>query len=164
NAGDQAHFRCLSRGSRCGRLSCKPDDLALRRRVTVAPTTEQARAYGQAVGARLKSFVAQDERLSTNVPDAPPPSGAFTLSDDEFVTGTPKDVAQEIIEQCRAVGAGHFLAYLIGARPSKRLRRRTNFLVARQFLCCERRRARSRAHLHRTEVTYAVISFAKSMR
>src|SRR5215467_3024375 len=32
-----------------------PDDLALRRRVTVAETSEQARAYGQAVGARLKS-------------------------------------------------------------------------------------------------------------
>jgi alkanesulfonate monooxygenase SsuD/methylene tetrahydromethanopterin reductase-like flavin-dependent oxidoreductase (luciferase family) len=95
----------------------RPDDLALRRRVTVAETDEQARVYGQAVGARLKSFVAKDERLSTNVPDAPAPSGGFTISDDEFVTGTPKDVAQEIIEQCRAVGAGHFLGVLNWCAP-----------------------------------------------
>jgi alkanesulfonate monooxygenase SsuD/methylene tetrahydromethanopterin reductase-like flavin-dependent oxidoreductase (luciferase family) len=94
-----------------------PDHLALRRRVTVGPTNKQARVYGQAVSERLKSFVAQDERLTTNVPDAPAPSGGFTLSDEEFVTGTPKDVAQNIIEQCQTVGAGHFLAVLNWSAP-----------------------------------------------
>ncbi|MBV8751488.1 MAG: LLM class flavin-dependent oxidoreductase [Hyphomicrobiales bacterium] len=93
------------------------DYLALRRRVTVGPTNEQARVYGQAVSERLKSFVAQDERLSTNVPDAPAPFGGFTLSDQEFVTGTAKDVAQNIIEQCHAVGAGHFLAVFNWSAP-----------------------------------------------
>src|SRR5215470_4023276 len=91
--------------------------LALRRRVTVAPTTDQARLYAQAVADRLKSFVAEDDRVSANVPDAPAPSGGFTLSDDEFITGTPKDVAQTIIEQCRAVGAGHFLTVLNWSAP-----------------------------------------------
>jgi alkanesulfonate monooxygenase SsuD/methylene tetrahydromethanopterin reductase-like flavin-dependent oxidoreductase (luciferase family) len=67
-----------------------PEYFALRRRVTVAPTTERARHYAQAVADRLKSFVAEDERLNVNVPDAPAPSGGFTLSDDEFITGTPK--------------------------------------------------------------------------
>jgi alkanesulfonate monooxygenase SsuD/methylene tetrahydromethanopterin reductase-like flavin-dependent oxidoreductase (luciferase family) len=94
-----------------------PEYLALRRRVTVAPTQRQARRYAQAVADRLKSFVAEDERLSANVPDAPAPSGGFTLSDDEFITGTPKAVAQSIIEQCRAVGAGHFLAVLNWSAP-----------------------------------------------
>jgi alkanesulfonate monooxygenase SsuD/methylene tetrahydromethanopterin reductase-like flavin-dependent oxidoreductase (luciferase family) len=94
-----------------------PDCLALRRRVTVAPTNEQARVYAQAVTERLKSFVAEDERLSANVPDAPAPSGGFTLSDEEFITGTPKDAAQNIIEQCRTVGAGHFLAVLNWSAP-----------------------------------------------
>ena len=82
---------------------------ALRRRVTVAPTTSQARVYADAVTERLKSFVAEDERLSTQAPDAPAPSAGFTLSDEEFITGTPKEAAQTIIEQCRTVGAGHFL-------------------------------------------------------
>ena len=67
------------------------DYFALRRRVTVAPTTDQARAYAQGVADRLKSFVAEDERLNTNVPDAPAPTGGFTLSDDEFITGTARE-------------------------------------------------------------------------
>jgi hypothetical protein len=41
----------------------------------------------------------------------------FTLSDDEFITGTPKEAAQTIIEQCRAVGAGHFLTVLNWSAP-----------------------------------------------
>ena len=90
---------------------------ALRRRVTVAPTTSQARVYADAVTERLKSFVAEDERLSTQAPDAPAPSGGFTLSDEEFITGTPKEAAQTIIEQCRTVGAGHFLTVLNWTAP-----------------------------------------------
>ena len=43
--------------------------------------------------------------------------GSFTLSNDEFITGTPKDVAATVIEQCRTVGAGHFLAVLNYAAP-----------------------------------------------
>ena len=90
---------------------------ALRRRVIVAPTTSQARVYADAVTERLKSFVAEDERLSTQAPDAPAPSGGFTLSDEEFITGTPKEAAQTIIEQCRTVGAGHFLTVLNWSAP-----------------------------------------------
>lgn len=98
-------------------FQASPDYLALRRRVTVAPTSDQARVYAQGVTDRLKSFVAEDERLNTNIPDAPAPSGGFTLSDDEFITGTPKEAAHNIIEQCRAVGAGNFLAVLNYSAP-----------------------------------------------
>ena len=94
-----------------------PEYFALRRRVTVAPTSDQARVYAQAVANRLKSFVAEDERLNANVPDAPAPSGGFTLSEEEFITGTAKDVAHNIIEQCRTVGAGHFLTVLNWSAP-----------------------------------------------
>lgn len=94
-----------------------PEYFALRRRVTVAATTGQAREYASAVAERLKSFVAEDERLSTQAPDAPTPSGGFTLSEDEFITGTAKDAAETIIEQCRTVGAGHFLAVLNWSAP-----------------------------------------------
>jgi alkanesulfonate monooxygenase SsuD/methylene tetrahydromethanopterin reductase-like flavin-dependent oxidoreductase (luciferase family) len=94
-----------------------PEYFALRRRVTVARTSEQARVYARAVSERLKSMVAEDERLNANVPDAPAPSGGFTLSDDEFITGTAKEVALSIIDQCRAVGAGHFLTVLNWSAP-----------------------------------------------
>jgi hypothetical protein len=36
----------------------------------------------------------------------------FKISEDEFITGTPKEVAENIIEQCRATGAGNFRAVL----------------------------------------------------
>ena len=94
-----------------------PEYFALRRRVTVAPTSEQARVYARAVSERLKSMVAEDERLNANVPDAPTPSGGFTLSDDEFITGTAKEVALTIIDQCRTVGARHFLTVLNWSAP-----------------------------------------------
>ena len=94
-----------------------PEYFALRRRVTVAPTRDQAAAYAQGVADRLRSFVAEDERLTAHVPDAPAPSGGFELSQDEFITGTPKDVALAIIEQCTAVGAGHFLTVLNWSAP-----------------------------------------------
>lgn len=93
-------------------LAAGPDCLALRRRVTVADTPEQARIYASAVEARLQSYVAQDSRVTQHVPDSPARSGGFTVSDDEFITGTSKQVASQIVEQCRAIGAGHFLTVL----------------------------------------------------
>jgi alkanesulfonate monooxygenase SsuD/methylene tetrahydromethanopterin reductase-like flavin-dependent oxidoreductase (luciferase family) len=94
-----------------------PDHLALRRRVTVAATADEARNYACAVTERLKSFVAQDPRVQS-VPDSPTRSGGgFTISDDEFITGTPPQVASDIIAQCRAAGAGHFLAVLNWGAP-----------------------------------------------
>jgi alkanesulfonate monooxygenase SsuD/methylene tetrahydromethanopterin reductase-like flavin-dependent oxidoreductase (luciferase family) len=94
-----------------------PEYFGLRRRVTVAATLDQAVLYAQGVADRLKSFVAEDERLTAHVPDAPAPSGAFELSQDEFITGTPKEVARTIIAQCAAVGAGHFLTVLNWSAP-----------------------------------------------
>lgn len=94
-----------------------PEYFALRRRVTIAATTDQARVYAQGVSDRLKSFVAEDDRAHTNIPDAPLPSGGFVLSEDEFITGAPENVARTIIEQCHTVGAGHFLAVLNWSAP-----------------------------------------------
>jgi alkanesulfonate monooxygenase SsuD/methylene tetrahydromethanopterin reductase-like flavin-dependent oxidoreductase (luciferase family) len=85
---------------------------ALRRRVSVAATESDARRYAEAVSARLKRYVSQDPRVKQHVPDAPVKAGGFSVSDDEFITGTPPQVAEQIIEQCRAIGAGHFLAVL----------------------------------------------------
>jgi alkanesulfonate monooxygenase SsuD/methylene tetrahydromethanopterin reductase-like flavin-dependent oxidoreductase (luciferase family) len=94
-----------------------PDCLALRRRVTVAATSDRARTYASAVAERLKSFVAQDPRVKQSIPDSPTQGGGFTVSDDEFISGTPTQVASEIIDQCRSVGAGHFLSVLHWGAP-----------------------------------------------
>ena len=90
-----------------------PEHVALRRRVTIAPTESEARTYAEGVSERLRQFVANDPRANLNpVLDAPQPKQGFSLSADEFITGTAADVAEQIIEQCRAVGAGHFLTVL----------------------------------------------------
>ncbi len=94
-----------------------PDHLALRRRVTIAPTLDEARVYAAGVAARIREYVAKDPRANLKpVPDAPAGRG-FSLSDDEFITGTPGEAAERIVEQCRAVGAGHFLAVLHWSAP-----------------------------------------------
>ena len=65
------------------------------------------------VAERYLHFVSQDSRFkSAPVPDAPGQGGGFSVSDDEFIAGTPETVAERIIDQCRRVGAGHFLAVL----------------------------------------------------
>ena len=95
-----------------------PDCLALRRRVTIAASADEARQYASAVAERLKSYVAQDSRVQQNIPDSPTRGGGgFTVSDDEFISGTPVQAASDIIVQCRAVGAGHFLAVLNWSAP-----------------------------------------------
>jgi len=57
-------------GAKAG-LNGGPEYLALRRRVTIGATSQQARLYASAVAERLRSFVAEDERANANVPDAP---------------------------------------------------------------------------------------------
>lgn len=98
-------------------FSAGPDHLALRRRVTIAPTMEEARAYAVGVAERIKEYVSHDPRANLK-PVLDTPSGrGFSLSDDEFITGTPADVTQQIIEQCREVGAGNFLTVLHWSAP-----------------------------------------------
>ena len=38
-----------------------------------------------------------------------PDESIATLSDEEFVSGTPQQVAEQLIEQCQVIGAGHLL-------------------------------------------------------
>lgn len=100
-----------------------PESLALRRRISLGSTMDEARRYAAAASDRLSAFVAEDRRFGPKVPDAPAQSGGFTISEDEFITGTPKQVAQTIIEQCRASGAGNFLAVLHWSAPIEEVAR-----------------------------------------
>lgn len=107
-----------------------PDNLALRRRVVVAQSESEAKEKSDAVTERLTAMLSKDPRAvikvagaaSKPVPDDAKPSGGggFVMSTDELIVGRPDQVAEEIISQCRAVGAGHFLAVLHwGAAPDE---------------------------------------------
>jgi alkanesulfonate monooxygenase SsuD/methylene tetrahydromethanopterin reductase-like flavin-dependent oxidoreductase (luciferase family) len=92
-----------------------PDFLGLRRIVTVASDQAEAQELSARVFEQARTiFLKQDSRVNFGpVPDAPQKaSGGFQLSLEEYIAGTPPQVAEQIIEQCRATGAGHFLAML----------------------------------------------------
>jgi len=58
---------------------------------------------------------AGDPRIGTDkgdLMDAPRDEKGFVVHDDDYLMGTPDLVAEQIVEQCRATGAGHFLAIL----------------------------------------------------
>jgi alkanesulfonate monooxygenase SsuD/methylene tetrahydromethanopterin reductase-like flavin-dependent oxidoreductase (luciferase family) len=43
------------------------------------------------------------------------PAAKFVSEPDEWIVGSPETVADKIIEQCRAAGASHFMAYAMGS-------------------------------------------------
>jgi len=100
---------------RCG-FKVGPADLALRRRVVVSQSREQAAELMAVVEDRMREMLAKDPRArlqagpANAVPDAS--GGGFVLSEDESIHGTPAMVAEQIIEQCRTVGASNFLSVL----------------------------------------------------
>jgi alkanesulfonate monooxygenase SsuD/methylene tetrahydromethanopterin reductase-like flavin-dependent oxidoreductase (luciferase family) len=101
-----------------------PDDLALRRRVAVAPTEEEARGYSEAMAARVRAMLSKDPRTAAkHIPDSPDrgrTGGGFVVSDEEFLHGTPASLTDTIVDQCSRIGAGHFLAVLHwGAAPDE---------------------------------------------
>ena len=90
------------------------DQLGIRRRVVVARSRSEANELSEAVFKRYKDFTGSDSRMKfSQVPDGPAKSGGgFTVSGDEFIAGTPSDVAEAILAQCRKTGANHFMAIL----------------------------------------------------
>ena len=100
-----------------------PEQLAIRRNVSVAPSEEQAREASRVAMDVTSTLLAADPRVGSNPPsllDAPNAGSGFSVHADEFIAGTPGQVAEQIIEQCRACGAGHILAILGRAVDQRR--------------------------------------------
>jgi alkanesulfonate monooxygenase SsuD/methylene tetrahydromethanopterin reductase-like flavin-dependent oxidoreductase (luciferase family) len=98
-----------------------PEQLALRRTVTIAAREAAAQEAGAIMAKVLQHIVAADPRVTREpVPDAPGPSHSFAVSDEELITGDPAHVTDQIVAQCRAVGAGHFLGIInmVGPKPA----------------------------------------------
>lgn len=93
-------------------FACTPDHLAIRRNISVAATEAEARDTAQLAKETTRKVLAGDPRVkaaSSSLLDA---KTGFAVHDDEFIAGTPAQVAEEIVAQCRACGAGHMLAIL----------------------------------------------------
>jgi alkanesulfonate monooxygenase SsuD/methylene tetrahydromethanopterin reductase-like flavin-dependent oxidoreductase (luciferase family) len=88
-----------------------PEQIAVRRMVTFVDTpSKQREAVQQAKRALLDVLTASAGPLPpwAALLDRPDES-IDALSDEEFVSGTPRQVAEQLIEQCQVIGAGHLL-------------------------------------------------------
>jgi alkanesulfonate monooxygenase SsuD/methylene tetrahydromethanopterin reductase-like flavin-dependent oxidoreductase (luciferase family) len=102
-----------------------PDDLCIRRQVTMLDDDRDVAAVVDVQRRNTLKFLSADPRLDT--PDRPaildtPTAHAFSVGDDEFIAGTVSLVASQIIDQCRAAGAGHFAATFNRSQPPERLK------------------------------------------
>ncbi|WP_066513555.1 LLM class flavin-dependent oxidoreductase [Bradyrhizobium macuxiense] len=118
-----------------------PDQIAIRRNVCVSRDEAEAREESRAAKAAVLKVVAGDPRVAartSSLLDAPKAGSGFTLHDDDYIAGTSAQVAEQIIEQCRACGAGHFLSIL---GRSLGPRHRENFILFGEEVVPRLRRA-----------------------
>jgi alkanesulfonate monooxygenase SsuD/methylene tetrahydromethanopterin reductase-like flavin-dependent oxidoreductase (luciferase family) len=104
-------------------FKCEPEQLAIRRNISVAQSEQEAREASRMAMDVTSTLLAADPRVGSHSPsllDAPKPGAGFSVHADEFIVGTPAQVAEQIIEQCRACGAGHILAILGRAVDQRR--------------------------------------------
>lgn len=97
-----------------------PDDLCIRRQVIMDSDKDSLAKRRQA----FHEFISRDPRV--DLPGRPaaldsPSAHSFTIGEDEFITGTPAEIAEQIIAQCRSAGAGHFAALFDRLTPPAQL-------------------------------------------
>ena len=98
-------FEAYQQGAASAGHPTGPDQVAIRRSVTLVETEAEAEhALDIAKEGTRELFAVSGEAMK--MPDAP----AKPMEKDELVCGTPAQVADEIIRQCTALGAGNFLA------------------------------------------------------
>lgn len=112
-----------SEAARLG-LPAGPDQLAIRRNISISRDAALAREESEIAKAATRKVVAGDPRVaarSSSLLDAPKAGAGFSLHDDDYIAGTPAQVAEQVIEQCRKSGAGHLLAMLGRSASPQRL-------------------------------------------
>ena len=103
-------------------FACGPDHLAIRRNITVAASEAEALETARAAKEMTQKVLAGDPRVKAGASSLLDAKTGFAVHDDEFIAGTPAQVAEQVIAQCRACGAGHILAILGRAVDEHRIR------------------------------------------
>jgi len=104
-------------------FACAAGHLAIRRNISIAVSEAEAQERSQKAREVAAKVLAGDPRVqhSSSLLDAPKRGGGFSVHADEFIAGTPAQVAEQIIAQCCATGAGHILAILGRAVDEQRI-------------------------------------------
>jgi alkanesulfonate monooxygenase SsuD/methylene tetrahydromethanopterin reductase-like flavin-dependent oxidoreductase (luciferase family) len=114
-----------------------PDDVAIRRMVFLTDDRAEGTEVAAGTLARFRKAMSGPARpdvpLSARsaVPDAPAPQHQM-VSDEEAIAGPPSDVAEIIVEQCRATGCGNFLAYPFADLTKQQIQR--NYALWREVV------------------------------
>jgi alkanesulfonate monooxygenase SsuD/methylene tetrahydromethanopterin reductase-like flavin-dependent oxidoreductase (luciferase family) len=98
-------FEAYQEGARAAGMPTGPDRVAIRRPVTLVEDEADLEQAARASQESLKELLRRTGE-AMKLPDTP----RHLADPDEFVYGTPAQVAQEIIRQCRAMGVGNFVA------------------------------------------------------
>ncbi|HEX5957518.1 MAG TPA: LLM class flavin-dependent oxidoreductase, partial [Hyphomicrobiaceae bacterium] len=99
-----------------------PDQLGIRRNITVAESEAEALETMSIAKEMTRKVTAGDPRVKAGASSLLDAKTGFTIHDDEFIGGTPAQVADQIIAQCRATGAGHIVAILGRTLDAQRIR------------------------------------------
>ena len=103
-----------------------PDQLGLRRQVIFELEEEGTAGRSGAYAEGFRNMIAAtDKRMAAPARKAldSPGTHSYTMGDDEFISGTPEQVADTIREQCEATGAGHFQVVFAGDTTVQQLSR-----------------------------------------
>ena len=103
-------------------FSAGPEQLAIRRNISIATSEAQALETARLAKEMTRKVLAGDPRVKADASSLLDAKTGFAVHDDEFIAGTPAQVAEQIIEQCRACGAGHILAILGRAVDERRIK------------------------------------------
>jgi alkanesulfonate monooxygenase SsuD/methylene tetrahydromethanopterin reductase-like flavin-dependent oxidoreductase (luciferase family) len=103
-----------------------PQQLGLRRQVIIdvdaSASAERSSQFEKGFRNMLEN---NDKRVIAGGRKAldQPGTHGYTLGDDEFISGTPKQVAEQAIAQCKKSGAGHFQVIFAGTHALDELSR-----------------------------------------
>lgn len=116
------------------------DDLGIRRMIFITDDDSEGREIARNAVQRWRAIMSgppskaepQHALPKTVVPDAPKAVHGQSIGDEEAIGGSPARVAEQIIEQCRATGAGHMLGYIFGAMTRPQVER--NYQLWREVI------------------------------
>jgi len=104
-----------------------PEQIALRRQVIIDTDEATAIECGKQFSEGFRAFLENidDRTIKTDSRQALDSPGAhsYSLGDDEFIVGSPDQVAEQIIEQCNTSGVGNFQVVFSGSGSLEQLAR-----------------------------------------
>jgi len=99
-----------------------PEQLGLRRQVLMDLPEEVSSQYAQGFRHMLETYDKRTVAPGRKALDTPQKgTHGYSLGEEEFITGSPEQIAEQIVEQCKGCGAGHFLVTFAGHQTLEQL-------------------------------------------